>query len=275
VEYFYPECSYEALSRARMVNRKKVPSKVHAALGGGKVADAVLWRDLRLSASMLGVVLALYWLFFVSGRTFVSVAADALIYAYIGLALYIFLSNFARSRFGMSLPEIPKEIPEHHVKSIAPKVAYHWNNNVYPHMHRMFVEKDVALFVQVSIALFFLRYVGYFHTSTLVFLGILFVFVGLPFYDRHQHHVDALAKQGLEHAKQLHGHAKVKFTEAYATSYEKLTKAQVTANEKLTQAHATAHEQLTKLNENMSVPNTANNKLPEDEADMSTPTKFG
>ncbi|KHN25307.1 3beta-hydroxysteroid-dehydrogenase/decarboxylase isoform 3 [Glycine soja] len=76
-------------------------SKADKLLGGGKVADILLWRDEKKSfAYFLVLVLLFYWSF-LSGRTFISSAARLLLLA----TLLLYGHGFLPSKLGSSLCE--------------------------------------------------------------------------------------------------------------------------------------------------------------------------
>ncbi|PSS35833.1 3beta-hydroxysteroid-dehydrogenase/decarboxylase [Actinidia chinensis var. chinensis] len=72
-------------SFARQVN-SDVYSKVEKLLGGGKVADILLWRDEKKTFTCFIVVVLLYYWFFFTGRTFISSAAKLLLLVSITLS---------------------------------------------------------------------------------------------------------------------------------------------------------------------------------------------
>jgi hypothetical protein len=71
----------------RLFGREK---PVHKVLGGGLPADVFLWRDKKLSASVLGVATAIWVLFELVEYHFLSLVCHILIFA---LAALFLLSN--------------------------------------------------------------------------------------------------------------------------------------------------------------------------------------
>eukprot|EP00256_Glycine_max_P041193 XP_006590931.1 3beta-hydroxysteroid-dehydrogenase/decarboxylase isoform X2 [Glycine max] len=102
-------------------------SKADKLLGGGKVADILLWREEKKSfACFLVLVLLFYW-FFLSGRTFISAAARLLLFS----TLLLYGHGFLPSKlFGFHIQRIPTtyfEISDTAVKDSVTTTVYLWN----------------------------------------------------------------------------------------------------------------------------------------------------
>ncbi|PSS24062.1 3beta-hydroxysteroid-dehydrogenase/decarboxylase [Actinidia chinensis var. chinensis] len=79
-------------SFARQVNSNEY-SKVEKLLGGGKVADILLWRDENKTFTCFIALILLYYWFFFSGRTFISSSAKLLLLVSITLSGYSILPS--------------------------------------------------------------------------------------------------------------------------------------------------------------------------------------
>ncbi|XP_031273567.1 3beta-hydroxysteroid-dehydrogenase/decarboxylase isoform X2 [Pistacia vera] len=106
-------------------------SKVEKLLGGGKVADILLWRDEKKSFTYFFALVVLFYWFFLSGRTFTSSAANLLLLVSIGLFGYGFLPS---NIFGLKVPSIPLssfEISETLIKNSMARIAFLWNRGIW------------------------------------------------------------------------------------------------------------------------------------------------
>ncbi|MED6191501.1 Reticulon-like protein B2 [Stylosanthes scabra] len=97
----------------RLFGREK---PVHKVLGGGKPADVFLWRNKKISATVLGVATAVWVLFELLEYHLLTLVCHLLIFALAGLFLWSNASNFINKR----PPQIPQlHIPEDPVLQIA------------------------------------------------------------------------------------------------------------------------------------------------------------
>ncbi|MBA0846753.1 hypothetical protein Goshw_006801, partial [Gossypium schwendimanii] len=79
---------------------------VHAILGGGKVADVLLWRNQKLSATLLFGVTAIWYLFEVIEYNFVTLFCHICITT----MLIVFIRSITAEYFGWNPPKIPELI---------------------------------------------------------------------------------------------------------------------------------------------------------------------
>uniref|UniRef100_A0A803M2E2 Reticulon-like protein n=1 Tax=Chenopodium quinoa TaxID=63459 RepID=A0A803M2E2_CHEQI len=79
--------SYSHL-RAEHQPKRDGPSKVHRYLGGGRVADVLLWKDKRQSLATLLIFLAFYYNFVASGYTIVTTVFKLILLASVFLYIH-------------------------------------------------------------------------------------------------------------------------------------------------------------------------------------------
>ncbi|XP_039066895.1 3beta-hydroxysteroid-dehydrogenase/decarboxylase-like [Hibiscus syriacus] len=105
-------------------------SKVEKMLGGGIVADILLWRDERRTFACFFTLVLLFCWFFLCGRTFASSLADLLLLVVITLCGHGILSS---KLCGYAVQEIPSscfQVTVSDVQKSLRSIAYIWNKAV-------------------------------------------------------------------------------------------------------------------------------------------------
>ncbi|XP_058102492.1 3beta-hydroxysteroid-dehydrogenase/decarboxylase-like isoform X5 [Magnolia sinica] len=122
------------------------PSKVDKLLGGGKVADILLWRDEKKTFTcLLALVFLLCW-FFLSGRTFISSMARLLVLVSVILFIHGILPF---TMFGFAIEKIPPsyfEASETVLKDRLTFLATTWNEGVVCTLRTLAQGDDWSLF---------------------------------------------------------------------------------------------------------------------------------
>ncbi|CAH9050282.1 unnamed protein product [Cuscuta europaea] len=162
-------------------------SFVHHALGGGTVADVLLWRTWHGSVAVLLGSTALWFLFERAGYNLLSFLSNVLLL----LVLILFFWARSASLLNRPLPPLPDmEISEECIAN-AGEVMRVWVNHVLAIAHDIAIGGNVRLFVQVAFALWAISYVGsFFNFLTLVYLGVLFSLAIPPLYEKCQGQID-------------------------------------------------------------------------------------
>ncbi|KAL4279365.1 hypothetical protein GQ457_03G003290 [Hibiscus cannabinus] len=189
---------------------------VHRALGGGTVADVLLWRNSCGGALILLTSSTMLWyLFERAGYNFLSFVANVLLL----LLVILFLWAKSSSLLNRPLPPIPNlEISEKTVGMVADELHL-WINHTLSTAHDIAIGRDFKFFLKVSAGLWLVSYIGsLFKFLTLVYIGEVFetlfvsitgwfvfhsclfrwrCFVGVilslsvpAVYDKHQHFID-------------------------------------------------------------------------------------
>ncbi|KAK3141201.1 hypothetical protein QOZ80_4BG0330760 [Eleusine coracana subsp. coracana] len=160
---------------------------LHALLGGGAVADVLLWR--RRNASVAAVVgaTAVWFVFERAGYSFLSVLANALLL----LVAILFFWAKSASLLNRPLPPLPNlEVSD----AVVEKAADHalvWINKVLAVGREIAIKRDRKVFIQVILILWVVSYVGMlFNFLTLIYIGVMFSLLVPPLYERYQDHVD-------------------------------------------------------------------------------------
>ncbi|CAI5523985.1 unnamed protein product [Closterium sp. Naga37s-1] len=166
-------------------------SSVHKALGGGLVADLLLWQDVKLSLlAMLLAWMVLRWaLGRVGGTPVLSLVATAVMGFLLHAAVLHRIAPIAK-RFRLPLPDMAAvewRIPEKPVVEASQWVAATWNGSVAALQEKLLVERDWTTAGKVLAALTALQLLSSFITVySLSFLALLAVFVIPSVLDKRQ-----------------------------------------------------------------------------------------
>ncbi|WOL19094.1 reticulon-like protein B11 [Canna indica] len=172
----------------------QIRRSVHRALGGGAVADVLLWR--RRNAAILAAAGAttVWFLFELAGYNFLSVLANAV------LLLVVILFFWAKSALLLNrpLPPLPNLEVSDEVVSKAADSARVWINRVLAIGHDIAIKRDRKRFLQVILSLWLVSYIGsLFNFLTLLYVGVILAITIPSIYDKYQDHIDE--KLGVAH----------------------------------------------------------------------------
>ncbi|KAK6914533.1 3-beta hydroxysteroid dehydrogenase/isomerase, partial [Dillenia turbinata] len=168
-------------------------SKVDKLLGGGKVADILLWRDETKTFTCFLTFALLYYWFCLSQRTLFSSLAELLLLVAVFLCGH---ANMPLNIYGFSIQRISSsyfEISENVTRDLAATIACFWNEGA--HIVRLLAKgEDWNTFLKVAVSLYFLKlYLSY---SLTVVLGVALVFAFTSFYvyEQYEEEIDGIAK---------------------------------------------------------------------------------
>ncbi|KAJ6829963.1 putative reticulon-like protein B11 [Iris pallida] len=167
---------------------------LHQILGGGSVADVLLWRSRSASASVLAAATAFWVLFVFAGYSPVALAANSLLL----LVAVVFFWARAAALLHRPLPPIPNlEISDEAVERLAGR-AMVWVNSVLSVARDIAIERDRKVFLQVVLSLWVVSYIGsFFSFLTVVYIGVVLLLTVPALYDKYQDHVNE--KLGIVH----------------------------------------------------------------------------
>ncbi|XP_010926506.1 reticulon-like protein B2 isoform X1 [Elaeis guineensis] len=178
------------------------PKALYDFLGGGKVADVVLWRNKRLSAGILAGFTVIWLLFEVVEYHFVTLLCHMAIAA----ILVAFIWSNVAALFGLSPPKIPEvrilsqQAFKEFVETLHPKLS-----RLVSILHRVAFGEDLKLLLFAILYLWILSVMG----SLCSFLNLLY-FVSLciqtlpALYKRYGREVDDLAAKGSHELNKLY-----------------------------------------------------------------------
>ncbi|XP_021292402.1 reticulon-like protein B9 [Herrania umbratica] len=196
--YESSESDDETIPRVKLFGRER---PMHAILGGGKVADVLLWRERNLSASLLIGVTAIWFLFEVVEYNFVTL----LCHISITTMLVIFIWCMTADYFGWTRPKIPELLSnEHAFREVVS--AFHWRFNQFlsKFLHIAGGKEPVHFFL-VIVSLYIISVIGsYFDFVNLLFIGFLCMET-LPYlYTKYENEVDYHAGKMTRRASKLY-----------------------------------------------------------------------
>ncbi|KAG7566578.1 Reticulon [Arabidopsis suecica] len=179
----------------RLFGREK---PVHKVLGGGLPADVFLWRDKKLSASVLGVATAIWVLFELVEYHFLSLVCHILIFA---LAALFLLSN-AHAFMNKTPPKIPEiHIKEEHFIMIVSALRNELNQ-AFVILRSIALGRDLKKFLMVVVGLWIISVVGnWFNFLTLLYICFVVLHTVPMLYEKHEDKVDPVAEKTLKELK--------------------------------------------------------------------------
>uniref|UniRef100_A0A6M2EFM4 Reticulon-like protein n=1 Tax=Populus davidiana TaxID=266767 RepID=A0A6M2EFM4_9ROSI len=160
---------------------------VHQALGGGTVADVLLWKRWYASIGVLVSATTLWILFEKSGYNLLSFVANVLFL----LVFILFFWAKSASLLNRPLPPLPNlEIPEEIVAKAAGAIHV-YANYALSIARQIVIDRNLKVFLQLVSGLWVASYIGSLcNFLTLVYLGVLLILSVPLVYDKYQHPID-------------------------------------------------------------------------------------
>ncbi|XWS68080.1 hypothetical protein CRYUN_Cryun04dG0059500 [Craigia yunnanensis] len=160
---------------------------VHQALGGGPVADVLLWRKWCGGVVILASAMTFWYLFERAGYNFLSFVANVLLL----LVVILFFWAKSASLLNRPLPPLPNlEISEKTVGKVADELRV-WINYALLIAHDIAIGRNLKLFFKVAVGLWLVSYIGsLFNFLSLVYIGVILSLSVPVVYDKYQHHID-------------------------------------------------------------------------------------
>ncbi|KAI9080114.1 hypothetical protein K1719_032652 [Acacia pycnantha] len=194
----------------RLFNRQRA---LHEILGGGLVADVILWRRKNLTVGILLVALAAWIVFERSGYTLLSLVSNVF------LLLMVILYLWAKSAAILNRPAPP--LPELHLsEEMVNEVATFIRTNAN---YVLSVSQDIALgknsrlFLKVAACLWFISVVGGLTDFLTLTYASLFIILTVPaLYERYENFIDRHILMGYRKSIQLY----VKINEEYISKVQ-------------------------------------------------------
>lgn len=181
----------------RLFGREK---PVHEVFGGGKPADVFLWRNKKISASVLGGATALWVLFELLEYHLLTLVCHILILVF----AVLFLWSNASKIINRSPPRIPEvKIPEDTLLQIASAIRSEINHCL-DILRDIASGRDLKKFLAVVVGLWFLSVVGSWCSFLTLFYITFVILHTVPvLYEKYEDEVDAFAEKAtIEFKKQ-------------------------------------------------------------------------
>ncbi|KAH7866205.1 hypothetical protein Vadar_017041 [Vaccinium darrowii] len=199
-------------SSDRLFNRQRT---VHQILGGGLVADVMLWRRKSLTVWFLFVTLAVWLVFEKSGYTLLSLVSSVL------LLLLVILFLWAKSAELLNRPPPPLPdlyLSEEVVNEIAGFIRSHINA-LLSTSKDIALGKDTRMFFRVAAYMCLLSVIGGFADFlTLGYTSLLIILTIPALYEKFEDDIDMYILMGCRELQQLY----VKFDVEYFGRVRKL-----------------------------------------------------
>ncbi|KAG8376988.1 hypothetical protein BUALT_Bualt09G0121500 [Buddleja alternifolia] len=198
-------------SSDRLFNRH---TTAHQILGGGLVADVMLWRRSNLTVGILAVTLATWVVFEISGYTLLSLVSSVF------LLLFTILFLWAKSAAILNRPAPPLphfHLSEETVNEAATFIRDHVNT-VLSVSEDIALGRDSRMFIKVALSLLMISVIGSltdFFTFGYVCLVVVLTIPAL--YERYEDHIDTYALIGYRKLQELY----VRFDEGCVTKVHK------------------------------------------------------
>lgn len=191
--------SYSHL-RAEHQPKRDGQSKIHRYLGGGKVADILLWKDKKQSFTAALILLAFYYNFIASGYTMVATVSKLVLMAAVFLYIH---ANLPEKIFGCVIEKVP--VSAFHCSEEKSRRAAHsavsvWNNSVGV-LKSLCSGNDWILFLKVVITLVLVSFLGALSLQRLFLAGILFAFGAFYIYEKKEEEIDTLFSKAANFVK--------------------------------------------------------------------------
>ncbi|KAE9607694.1 hypothetical protein Lal_00046577 [Lupinus albus] len=179
----------------RIFGREK---PVHHVLGGGKPADVLLWRNKKISVTVIGVATAIWVLFELLEYHFLTLTCHLLIFA---LAVLFLWSN-ASAFINKSTPNIPQiHIPEEPVLEFASALTLEINR-AFAVLKDIASGRDLKKFLSVIAGLWVFSILGsYANFLTLFYIAFVLLHTLPVLYEKYEDQVDSFAEKATAEIK--------------------------------------------------------------------------
>ncbi|KAK1393690.1 3beta-hydroxysteroid-dehydrogenase/decarboxylase [Heracleum sosnowskyi] len=187
----------ESFSHLRAeVNRREGPSKASIYLGGGKVADILLWRNRKQTLATL-LVLFIFYLNFIAPRyTIITALCKLLSWA----AIFLFIHGRSPKKLLKytveKIPESRFHLSEDWSHKAALAMASYWNTTVND-LKSLCCGNDWNLFLKMVIFLIVVRFLASTSPQGVFLKAIPLVFLAFNLYELYEEEIDSLFLYGL------------------------------------------------------------------------------
>jgi len=162
-------------------------------IGNERVANILLWRDEKQTFTIMLALIAVFYCYFTSEYTLMSVLAKLLLLFVLILFIHSILPS---SMFGYTIRRIPPhyfEVSEERVYFVTQSVSSAWNSGVTI-LKTLSHGKDWTLFLKTTVLLLFFKFLGSIPLPTLFGAGLIFIFSAFYIYEQKEEEVDDLVK---------------------------------------------------------------------------------
>ncbi|KAK7314594.1 hypothetical protein VNO77_33120 [Canavalia gladiata] len=173
-------------TRAKLFGHEK---PMHDVLGGGKVADILLWRDRNISAALLVGMTVMWFLFEIVEYNFVTL----LCHISITTMLVLFIWSTVADILKWNGPKIPHIILQDSFFHDLASILHSRFNQLLPMLFHISCGIDLPLFLLIIVSLYILSVIGtYFSFVNLLYIGFLCMQTLPIVYERYEDEIDNL-----------------------------------------------------------------------------------
>ncbi|XP_043695707.1 reticulon-like protein B9 [Telopea speciosissima] len=194
----YSDDDMASSSTTKLFGRER---SLHDVLGGGTVANLVLWRNRNLSAAFLIGLTVMWFLFEIVEYHFLTLVC----HIFITVMLIVFIWSNGAPLFNRDPPTIPKIVlSESAFQEVA--AGFHKKlNRFILILYDIACGKELGLFILVIATLWILSTItAYFSTVNLVYFGFLCMMSLPALYEHYEQEVDYLVSKSNQDMKKLY-----------------------------------------------------------------------
>ncbi|KAK9705270.1 hypothetical protein RND81_07G044200 [Saponaria officinalis] len=187
------ERTIESYSHLRVEQQRKKDgqSKMQRYLGGGKVADVLLWKDVKQSLATILILLAFYYNFIAPGDTLVAIISKFILLTAVFLYIH---ANLPERIFGCTIEKVPVSAfhcSEEKSRKAALSAVTQWNTAVGV-FKSLCKGNDGILFLKVVVTLVIVGFLGAISLKHLYLSGIVIMFTAFYIYEKKEDEIDGI-----------------------------------------------------------------------------------
>ncbi|KAK4263851.1 hypothetical protein QN277_029212 [Acacia crassicarpa] len=185
--------SYESSKQPKLFGYGR---SLHAVVGGGKMADIMLWKDKKKTGALVGAFTFIWFLFEGLEYPLVTLLCHLLVASMLVLFLWYNAAGL-----------ITWEPPSVHDLQISESTVRHFCARLNWFLRKFYeisVGKDLSLFFATIAGLWILSAIGSYFTTLNLTYFVFLAMVSLPvMYERYEYEVDYLASKGNQDLRRL------------------------------------------------------------------------
>ncbi|CAK8534075.1 unnamed protein product [Lathyrus sativus] len=157
----------EISTRTKLFEHEK---PIHEILGGGKVADILLWRNRYESAALFLGMTTIWFLFEILEYNFVTIICQFFITMMLVLFFWFKFADILKWK----VPEIPEIILQESLFNDLAFILYRRFNQLLPILFHISCGRNLPLFLMIIVSLYIISVIGsYFSFVNLLYMGYL------------------------------------------------------------------------------------------------------
>ncbi|TKY44746.1 Reticulon protein B9 [Spatholobus suberectus] len=160
---------------------------IHEVLGGGKVADMLLWRNTNVSAALLAGMTVIWFLFEIVEYNFVTLLCHISITTMLVLFIWSTIADILKWKG----PQIPDSVLQDSFFHDLASILHRRFNQLLPMLLHFSRGSDLPVFLLIIVSLYILSVIGsYFSSINLLYIGFLSMQTLPIVYERYEEEID-------------------------------------------------------------------------------------